>query len=321
MVDSRFVRVDSCFGGVGRVALFALACGLSPVPVAADETFVVDVLAPGVRLFHTAGPSARRSNSLVVERDDGLLVVGAQPDGAAARELLAALGAAAAPRYLVLPHSHADAAGGAAAFPASTLVIGTAGCRGALEDPAYDFGAELRVRAPDPQAWAEPPRRLPTLVLEARTVLADPRNPVELLPFGGAHSVGDMLVRLPSQQLTFAGSVLAPDRAPYAGDAAVLSWISGLNQLVHDGDRVLIPLHGPPLDVAAVRVQRDAFAWLSGAVEAALSDQVPLDAIRDRVLANDGLAQRFVVDSPYLGEFIERTARQAAEVRRKYHRP
>lgn len=298
-------------------AALVLLCAAPLCPARAGAAFEVEELAPGVRLYRPAPNGAGGSNSLVVDREDGLLVAGAQPSPALARKLLAAIAERTDKpvRYLVLPHSHAEAAGGASAFPDSTLVIGSAGCLEALQDPDYEFGAEVRLRASDPSSWAEPPRRLPDLVPGARTLLTDPRNEVELLPFPGSHSVGDMALYLPGSDIFFAGATVFPDRSPYAADANTSIWISALNHLIRQGPRMVIPMRGPVQGAASLRDQRDALAWLRGKVGEGLIDRLPIDEIRQRILDAEDLGEHFATDSPFLLLLVENAAQAAWDKR------
>lgn len=293
------------------------------VPLAAAEQSVAPAfeareLFPGVHLLEPRADRADLSNSLVVEREDGLLVVEAQATEAAARELLAAVATLGTKpvRYLVLTHAHAESAGGAAAFPAATLVIGTVGTRDALRDPAFDFGAEARGRAP---AWGAPSRRPPELVLHARTELEDPVNEVELLPLGHSHTAGDLLVFLPNQNVYFAGALTFPDGNPYGVGANVGGWLSTLNYLVKSGAALFIPLRGEPLDARGVRRSRDAFAWLRGQVELGFIEQVTPERIPGWVLESEDLASHFdTAASPsFLRGLIEQVVEEALQQRRK----
>jgi glyoxylase-like metal-dependent hydrolase (beta-lactamase superfamily II) len=291
---------------------------LDPLSAEAEESFAVESLGDGVHVFRPPEDSTERTNSLVVERGDGLLVVGAQPNPGAARRLLAAIDArlSAPVRYLVLPHSHSDAAGGASAFSESVLVVGGSDCRKAMEDADYDFGAEARVRAGG-SGWTEPPRRPPVLALDARATLADERNEVELIPFGGGHSPGDMLVRVPGHDVFFAGALLFPDRRPYAGDSSVGTWMAALNHFVRQSPRVLVPLRGAIVTREELRRERDALAWLRGQIENGLTERWPHERIREHVLQLPGTAERFAIDSPFLEPLIDRATRQAADNRVK----
>ena len=221
--------------------------------------FTVDDLSEGVFLLQPEADRPDLSNSLVVEREDGLLVVGPQASAANAKELLDAIAALSAKpvRYLVLTNAHAESAGGASAFPKTTLVVGTVGARDSLRDPSFDFGAEVRLRSSNPKRWEAPAKRLPTLVIHARTELEDPVNEVELLPLGQAHSFSDMMVLLPNQNILYCGALLFPDRNPYGGEADVGGWLSTLNHIAKLNPALAIPLRGEPMDARRVRVERD----------------------------------------------------------------
>jgi len=297
------------------LASLLLAC--SPPAAQADSPFVVDTLGPGVHVFRPAPEQPGWVNSLVVERDDGVLVVAAQPSTAAAVRLLAAIKAHIGKpvRFLVLPHSHADVAGGASAFPDEVLVIGTHGLREALEDPEYDFGAEARARSDRPAEWTEPARRSPTLLISAITDLGDSRNPVRLLPLNRVHSRGDLLVTLPELDLFFVGAIAFPDRAPYAEDARLDSWNSALNHLVREGPRITIPLRGGPVSVDELREERDALAWLSNETASALSERLQPDEIHQRI--HETSAEHFDLDSPLFKPLVDVAIRQIEATRNR----
>ena len=240
----------------------------------APGTFRVEKLADGVSLFLPPDGRVDLTNAVVVERGDGLLVVNAQPSPAAAELFLADLArhSTLPVRYLVLPHPHADAAGGASSFPRDTLVIATDVCRDAMRDPAFDFAAEARRRSAVPAAWTAPPRRLPTLVLHARTRLDDEKVPVELLPLAQAHTDGDLLVQLPVQNVISGGSIVFADRNPYAGDGHIGGWLAALNNIAKTSPAAVVPLRGRVLDAREIRVLRDCFAWLRGHVDLGFID-------------------------------------------------
>jgi len=301
----------------GFVALVLLVPGA--LPVAAAGPFVRQELAEGVHLFRPAEDSVGRTNSLVVEQQTGLVVVEAQPTPAAARELLAAIREVSdSPvRYLVLSHPHAESAGGASAFPSTTVVVSSTGCLEALKDPAHDLGAEVRALAEDPAAWVEPERRLPTLVLFARTALDDPVRRVELLPIGQTHSQSDMMVHLPQADVMYAGSLLFTDGNPYAADGEIANWLSALNQLVRQSPRVTVGLRGEPIPVEELRKQREALAWLKGQVASVFIDRPPLEDVPGLILAAEGFDERFDPEGSFVPIVIDRAIQHALEARYK----
>ncbi len=309
----QFLRWKPTVRNATAAVLMPLFAAAALSPAKATDSFRVEELAPGVQLFRPAPDADGGSNSLVVDRDDGLLVVGAQPSPAIARELLAAIAEHSGKqvRYLILPHSHAEAECGATAFPGSTLVIGSQGCLEALQDQDYEFGAEARMRASDPSSWTEPPRRLPDLVPLAKTLLIDARNGVELLPFTASHSAGDMAVYLPGSDIFFVGAVAFPDRSPYGRDANTGIWLEALNQLIRQGPRIVVPMRGPVQDVASLRLQRDSLAWLRAKIAEGMMDRLPIDEIRERVLQAEDIGERFGTDSPFLTLLVEHATQEA----------
>src|SRR5262245_376172 len=273
----------------------ALSAALAAPAATRRGDFDVETLGPGVRVYRNATPLLAGANSLVVERADGLLVVDAQPTPAAAKALLAAIAADSKKtvRYLVLTHPHAEACGGASAFPQDTLVVAAANARASLEDKAYDVGAELRARVAGTGTWDEPKRVLPVLYASAPFTLDDPVHKVVLSPLPHAHSRGDLWVEIPGTGIMAVGGLLVGDRNPYGADSDIRGWIGALNDLVRTDLTALVPSRGPSLGVDAVRATRDSLAWARGRVQEAFTDLVPRGDVVDHVLAEPALSQWF----------------------------
>jgi glyoxylase-like metal-dependent hydrolase (beta-lactamase superfamily II) len=284
--------------------------------------FAVETLAEGIHLFRPVDEGPARSNSLVVEREDGVLVVDAQPTPAAAKELLQAI-AQFTPkplRFLVLSHPHADAAGGASAFPRDVIVIGTEGCREAMVNAGYDFGAEARTR--QGEDWKEPERRPPTMVPAAELRLEDPKRSVEILPIQAlpAHSSGDLVVWIRSEGVVAIGDLIAPSRAIWAKGADLGNWIGVLNGIVSDKPRIVTALRGPAVDPQVLRLTRDAIAWIRGRVQQSFVDHVAAGDIPDRVLESPEIARYFdaAAPRPFIRSLIDEAVREAKDWRQKH---
>jgi glyoxylase-like metal-dependent hydrolase (beta-lactamase superfamily II) len=308
---------------IAPLALVALCWNLAraETPPASPETFRSVELADGVWLFRPPEGSTDLTNALVVERGDGLLVVNAQPSPAAAERFLADLARRSTlpVRYLVLTHPHAEAAGGASAFPGQTLVIATHGCLEALEDPSFDFAAEARLRPAQSGGWEDPPRRLPTLVLHARTRLDDEKTPVELLPIARAHTAGDMLVQLPGQNIIYGGALVFADRNPFARDGSIGGWLAALNNIAKTAPALVVPLSGPTLDARQLRQLRDCFAWLRGYVDLGFIEGLRSTELPNWVQQSDELGQRFDLQArpSFINSVIDQAVEEAVEQRRK----
>ncbi len=295
----------------GRTALLILALLLAVmVPAAAEDelpsgnagAFQVRTLSRGIHLFRPERATGAHTNSLVIERRDGLLVVDAQPTPEAARDLLAAIRLVTAKpvRYLVFTHPHVEASGGSDAFPPDVLRIASRGYRDAVADPEFGYQSELRAYRdiPEPEATQEggpdrPRRPVATLTLMGRTRLEDPLHPIVLHPIPHSHSPGDMLVYEPHAEIVAVGDLVFNNRNPYAGHARVRSWINQLNQLLTLSPKSIVPLRGGAVDVTRIRNQRDALRWLKKQVNEALVDRVPYEEIPGKILNGPGAAHHF----------------------------
>lgn len=282
------------------------------------DAYRVDTLIDGVHVFRPVQPSIARTNSLVVEQDDGLLVVEAQPSIEAATELLAAIARfrSAPVRYLVLSHPHAESAGGASAFPEETLVIGSAGCHLEMAE-GKNFGAEMRETSDSPDSWIEPPKRLPRLVVRSMTTLEDSRNPVDLRPMQHGHSRGDLIVLVRGAEVVYAGALLFPENNPYIRDGSVRGWIGVLNYFASERHQRLIPLRGPELGHMQVRRLRDSINWLRGQVALGFLERKTHEEIPRWVLENEELSEHFATRDLFLEQLLDRILFDLVQERRK----
>ena len=308
-----------------RVACAAVVSFAVSTVWAADAvrkgSFDVETIAPGVHLYRNATSEFSGANSVVVERADGLLVVGAQPAPSAAKALLDALAATikAPVRYLVLTEPHASVAGGASAFPPGTLVLASGRARARLADPSSDFGAETRARAVDPAGWVEPPRPVPSMYFDGPVTLDDPKHAVLLVPLPPAHSGGDLRVELESASAIVVGGLLTADRNPFGSDGNVQNWVAVLNDLQREDIHVYVPASGPTLGIVEIRRLRDALAWARGRVQEAFTQLVPREKIVDEVLADPMAARQFdlAATPSFARSLVQRVVEETLDARRR----
>jgi len=282
--------------------------------------FSAEPVGEGVWLMTPDSYGGGYTNSLLVEREDGLLVVNAQPTTAAAEELLVAIALVrpAPVRFLVLPHPHVECMGGESAFPDSTLRITSKDSAEALADETFDYEAEMREPTAKPTSPAAPSRPRPTLIIGGATRLDDPRNAVELLPTAPAHSPGQLLIRLLNVDLFYLGALLDGERNPYVDvSSSIDGWLGVLNGVARQRPGKLVPLRGEIADATWLRARRDAFAWVRGQIEMGFVDQVPTGEMTEWLLANPELTHHFDTEaSPgFLPSFLDKAIQEAIDKR------
>ncbi|MDA7683721.1 MBL fold metallo-hydrolase [bacterium] len=187
-------------------------------------------------------------------------------------------------RYLVNSHYHFDHAHGNQAFPSGIEIIGHEFTRAKLNGDLGNVLEEntfnsFTSRVPDQvlrleqQAAAEESSERRTMLLdrshmmqnhieELREVVPTPPNitlddkltlfqvvawgsrEIQLLHFGRAHTGGDVVVYLPSEEVVFTGDMMLPGLA-YMGDGHVDEWPDTLEGLKSLDFNTWLPGHGP----------------------------------------------------------------------------
>lgn len=126
------------------------------------------------------------------------------------------------------------------------------------------FGAML-----DAYEFARLDPRLPGRSFSGSLGLEIGGRRVELIEVGPAHTAGDAIVWLADAGVCFAGDILFNGATPimWAGPAG--GWIAALERIEALGPDVVVGGHGPVGGLAEVRVLREHWEWLAGAVAAA----------------------------------------------------
>lgn len=288
---------------------------IAPLLLTAALPFVADSLAPGVTLLRDPAGT----NTLVVERADGLLLVDVQGTAEKGRELARAVaGVSTKPvRWIVLTQPHVESWGGLGAFPGA-IVVASRGAREAFDDPKFDPAAEYLRRFPGATVPTERPR--PTLILQSLSLLDDPLRPVELIPLPRAHSGGDVAVRIPAEGIVHVGDLVAPDRNPCAGpDSRVAGWNVQLNEIASGAPRIVVATRGAPFGDSGVRRQREAIAWVRNYTQQAFVDLVKVADIPARLRAMPAWREYFDADATpsCAGTVVDRAIEEAVEERRR----
>src|SRR5690349_14344250 len=175
---------------LGALAVLAIAQGPAPAPL------MVHQLKPNVYWVEGGG-----GNSGVIIGDKGVIVIDAKTTPAGGKELLENI-AKITPKpvtTVILTHSDGDHVNGLAAFPAGITIIAHEGNKKEQETALAAGGR-----------GAPPAGHLPT-----RAITKNKENlkldgvRVEVLHWAPAHTSGDLVVYLPSEQIVFTGDIVA----------------------------------------------------------------------------------------------------------------
>ena len=196
---------------------------------------------------------------VVIEGEDGLLVIDTGAEPAEAEELLADLAARfdRPVRWIVNTHAHFDHTFGNQVFgPGSATDAAIYGHEGIARHFERYEGPRLAAWRADPsrepdRRWADMRLTSPTHPIERMTRLDLGGRIVELRPQPPAHTDTDLVVFLPAERVWIVGDLVEESGPPMYGSGSYpLGWPAVLETLVEEmrpGDRV-IPGHGRVVD-------------------------------------------------------------------------
>lgn len=255
------------------------------------------------------------SNSGLIRGERSALMVDTLFDAPLTRELLCSfeeLTHETPIRYAVNTHGDGDHWFGNHQLPDNTSIIAA---ESALEDMNHLSPASLSELVsgglPEPLntyvqrcfgafAFGQTEPRLPTDTFTDRLSLDVDGTDVNLIHVGPAHTQGDTLVHVPSENTVFAGDILFVGGTPIIWDGPVANWIAALDTILALDVEHIVPGHGPLTDRAGVKKVRRYLSFLQAQAkprfEAGLS---PLEAAMDIDLGefSDWLAPERIVAS------------------------
>ena len=260
-----------------------------------DYAMTPEEVAPGVYAVMTPArdfPSRENlgwnANMAFVVTGDGVLVVdtgSSEIMGVALRETIRAVTDQPV-RWIVNTHSHGDHWLGNHAF--------------ADHDPEIMAGPEAAARMRDEaDGWIDSFREMtegvtgdttplfPNRLVEVREARQFGDTEVVVIPSGGAHSPGDLLVWLPESRVLIPGDVVYTDRAPSVWDGDVARWMDLLNELIALEPGVVVPGHGRiegPETLVRLRGYLEAlWAAVEEGVEQGLPDFLTVPLVREHM--------------------------------------
>ncbi|MBI2467320.1 MAG: MBL fold metallo-hydrolase [Candidatus Rokubacteria bacterium] len=288
--------------------------------------FELREVADGVRVAVAAPAYKVNSNAVIIEVDDGLIVVDTHSKPSAARALLGMLRDLTPKpvRYVVNTHFHWDHWHGNEAYPGAypdVEVITSHVTREAMvrkgfkriRDHVRSVPAEIAKLRADLAAATDPGRRaelaenlrqaeayldevsalkptLPTMTFEHTMRLFKGDREIHLLYFGRAHTEGDIFVYLPREKVVATGDCVI-GWTPFMGDGYPEDWGSTLARLEQLDFTQMAMGHGEPSGKDWLRTFRGYVEDLVEAVRREAAAGATLEEVKQRV--PDQLAPKY----------------------------
>ena len=112
---------------------------------------------------------------------------------------------------------------------------------------------------------------------------------VQLIEVGPAHTAGDVLVYVPSNQVVYTGDILFIGGTPIMWQGPVANWIKACDLIMEMDVDAIVPGHGPITDKTGVRGVRDYLVYVDGEARKRFdSGMGPEDAAKDIALGEYG---------------------------------
>ena len=228
-------------------------------------------------------------NTGVIIGDDGVMIIDATATPVAAQGVIRKIREITdlPIKYVVLTHYHAVRVLGASGYRAEGLqhVIASQDTRDLIvERGQQDMDSEIgRFPRLFQAVESVPGLTWPTLTFSGEMTLWLGQLEVRIQQLGRAHTKGDAIVYLPSQNICFSGDLVEADAACYTGDAYLADWPATLDRLAAMDFDQLVPGRGPTLTTPeAVRkglaYTRDFVTTLYTSAQEAVAQQMDLKA-------------------------------------------
>ncbi|MBK6613338.1 MBL fold metallo-hydrolase [Ottowia sp.] len=228
-------------------------------------------------------------NTGVIIGDDGVMIIDATATPVAAQGVIRKIREITdlPIKYVVLTHYHAVRVLGASGYRAEGLqhVIASQDTRDLIvERGQQDMDSEIgRFPRLFQAVESVPGLTWPTLTFSGEMTLWLGQLEVRIQQLGRAHTKGDAIVYLPSQNICFSGDLVEADAACYTGDAYLADWPATLDQLAAMNFDQLVPGRGPTLTTPeAVRkglaYTRDFVTTLYASAQEAVAQKMDLKA-------------------------------------------
>jgi glyoxylase-like metal-dependent hydrolase (beta-lactamase superfamily II) len=189
-------------------------------------------------------------NSGVIIGDDSVMIIEAQATPRLAQKVIDCVrGVTDKPiSHLVLTHYHAVRVLGASAFGADQIIMGDAARAMVVERGQEDWDSEFQ-RFPRLFEGHEsiPGLTYPTTTFNDDMTVYLGNRRIDLMHLGRAHTAGDIVIRVPDQNVMFTGDIVEYNSACYCGDGYFSSWGDTLDNIASFDVDAIAPGRGTAL--------------------------------------------------------------------------
>ena len=270
--------------------LRGLAALLVAVPVAASALEPLKPIRVTPNVYYVQGKAGVasaanegfNSNAGFVVTPEGVVVIDALGTPALGEALIAAIGTVTDKpvKRLILTHYHADHFYGAVAFRRAGIEIWAhKSARPYLDSGEPERRREQRARDLFPWVDDKMPIVRADRWLEDLTRFTMGGVAFEVMHVGPAHAPDDVVIRVPSEGVVFAGDLMFAGRIPFVGDADSRQWLDRIEKLAGMKPRFIVTGHGPMSSDAArdLSLTRDYLVYLREVMGKAVGDFVPFE--------------------------------------------
>ncbi len=156
-------------------------------------------------------------------------------------------------RLLVNSHHHIDHTLGNALFP-EAQIVSHVNARSEQERNGLSLLERLQPTIPDLVAEAEGIElRLPDITFEGTLTLNLGDREVRLQHLGRGHTIGDIIVTLPDEDIMYTGDLAFHRVTPLAFEGHIGDWLAVCYRIADRTPKTIVPGHGPVGDMSEFR--------------------------------------------------------------------
>jgi len=195
---------------------------------------------------------------------------------------------------LVITHANGDHIYGNELVAGAEIVASKA-CAEEMSETPPQMLAELSKAAPTMGALGEYFTRcfgafdfeaitltLPTDIFEDRMTLHTGDKEINLIEVGPCHTMGDIIVSVPSDRTVFAGDILFVGGTPIMWVGPVANWIHACDIMLDMDVETIVPGHGPVTDKKGVAAIKAYWEYTTAEARKRFDDgMTPFDAAKD----------------------------------------